>query len=380
MNRNEIDALVRAHRGRAHPVAFFHVLRQHALSKDDQAFLFEHAKVLTIHDLLTWRSRCDEGFTGAVIRRLAEIAADDPQRFDHEVLRAPRVSLAREEWIEIGDLVRGKVPDAVASRLAERGRGERLKEPSPAALAPQEEGDFIALLAGALNEGASAPPLPAPAIPAEEAEETIVERARMAWSSEERAMLLDWLARRGHPRKTLFDVALTAVRAGSIDPTLIAWMAGQLGTRAAWEAHGIDVFLAFIDRGAFAELEDMLAQTWSLASRPEPDKGPSGARRLLEAMHAGFAAALVQATREALSANDTDKACAVLSALACLDPPSRLSRSIHDLKRAVDTEGDALTLIELNARLVKHARAREATFESVIAALQGLADARLGAA
>ncbi len=68
------------------------------------------------------------------------------------------------------------------------------------------------------------------------------------------------------------------------------------------------------------------------------------------------------------------------SALACLDPPSRFSRSIHDLKRAVDTEGDALTLIELNARLVKHARAREATFESVIAALQGLADARLGAA
>ena len=42
MRKVEIDALVRAHRGRARPVAFFHVLRQPALEPDDHAFLVEH--------------------------------------------------------------------------------------------------------------------------------------------------------------------------------------------------------------------------------------------------------------------------------------------------------------------------------------------------
>jgi hypothetical protein len=366
----EIDALVRAHRGRAHPVAFFHVLRQTALDDDDHAFLLEHAAVLTIHDLLAWRSRCAPGFTGAVIRRLGQIAVDDPGRFDHEILRLPRVNLAEEEWIEIADLVRGKVPEDVFARVVERGRGQRIAEAPP----PTESDavDFVAMLADALDDpGVIAAP-PAAAIPAEEAPEVILERAQGAFSSEERAMLLDWLARRGFARRPLFEVALGAVRAGSIDPTLIAWLAAQLGTRAAWEAHGVDLFLAFTDFGAFAELEDLLAQTWSFASR---EKGGSG--RLLEAIHAAFAAALVQSTYEGLAAGDASRALTALSALACLDPPSRLSRSIRDLGRAEGAVGEVRTLIDLNARLVKHTKAREATFASVIAAVQGLADARL---
>lgn len=370
MNRKEIDALVRAHRGRAHPVAFFHVLRQTALDDDDHAFLLEHAAVLTTHDLLAWRSRCAPGFTGAVIRRLAQIAIDDPGRFDHEILRLARVDLAEEEWIEIADLVRGKVPDDVLARVIERARGQRAAEPPRPA--PADDVDFAALLADALDDSGVVAAAPSAAIPAEEAPEAILERARGAFSSEERAMLLDWLARRGFARRPLFEVALGAVRAGSIDPTLIAWLAGQLGTRAAWEAHGVDLFLAFTDQGAFAELEDLLAQTWSYASRAK-----EGSSRLLEAMHAAFAAALVQSTHEGLAAGDASRALTALSALACLDPPARLSRSIRDLGRAESAVGEVRTLIDLNARLVKHTKARDASFAGVIAAVQGLADARL---
>ena len=78
MRKVEIDALVRAHRGRARPVAFFHVLRQPALEPDDHAFLAEHMDELGATDLLRWKARCEKGFTGAVIRRLAAIAIADP--------------------------------------------------------------------------------------------------------------------------------------------------------------------------------------------------------------------------------------------------------------------------------------------------------------
>jgi len=382
MKRKEIDALVRAHRGRAHPVAFFHVLRQTTLDDDDQAFLLEHADVLTAHDLLAWRARCAPGFTGAVIRRLGQLAVDDPVRFDHEVLRAPRIDLHEEEWIELRDAVRGKVPDDLHARLDARGREPRAaSHAAPPASAEEEEEpvDFAALLAEALDDPGVAVAPAAPLIAAEEAPEAILERARCAFSSEERAMLLDWLARRGFARRALFEVALGAVRARSLDPTLVAWLSAQLGGRAAWEAHGVDVFLAFVDPGLFAELEELLAQTWSGASQAPSIAGrdePEASRRLIEAMHAAFAAALVQATREGLAAGDAGKALTALSALACLDPPSRLSRSIHDLTRAGGAAGEVRTLIDLNARLVKHGRAREASFGGVIAALQGLADAR----
>ncbi|MFT3770282.1 MAG: hypothetical protein QM820_33055 [Minicystis sp.] len=391
MRRIEIDALVRAHRGRAHPVAFFHVLRQTSLDEDDQIFLGEHADVLTVHDLLAWRSRCAPGFTGAVIRRLAQIAVDDPGRFDHEILRAPRVSLAEEEWIEIASLVRGKVPDDLDARLTARVKEPSTREPEAAratstprntgliepVVAEADPVDFSALLAEALDDPGTPVEPPAPPVSAEEAPEAILERARQAFSAEERAVLLDWLSRHGFARRPLIETALGAVRAGSIDPMLISWLAGQLGTRSAWEAHGVDLFLAFTDPGAFAELEDLLAQTWSHATRGSQDDG-AGSRRLLDAMHATFGAALIQSAREGLAAADEARALTALSALACLDPPPRLSRSIHDLLRAEHVTREVQALIELNVRLVKHAGTRDASFAGVIAAVQGMADARLG--
>jgi hypothetical protein len=97
---------------------------------------------------------------------------------------------------------------------------------------------------------------------------------------------------------------------------------------------------------------------------------------LLIALHAAFAAALLQATREGVAAGDTGRALTTLSALACLDPPPRLSRAIHDLSRLEGQSSELRVLVELNGRLVKHAGARGASFEGVIAALQSLADAR----
>ena len=66
---------------------------------------------------------------------------------------------------------------------------------------------------------------------------------------------------------------------------------------------------------------------------------------------------------------------AALSALACLDPPSRVSRAVHDLRRVPGASAAIVALLAVNERLVKHSDARDASLEGVIAALHALADA-----
>ena len=46
-----------------------------------------------------------------------------------------------------------------------------------------------------------------------------------------------------------------------------------------------------------------------------------------------FARALIEIILAALESGDEPRALAALSALACLDPPSRVSRAVHELRR-----------------------------------------------
>lgn len=374
MKRMEIDALMRAHRGRAHPVASLHILRQNTLEPDDQAFLCEHARELTIPDLLVWRTRSEPGFTGAVIRELARMAREEPAVFEHELLNAPRFALAEEEWIELADLTRGKVPPHVFERILARGVRATPNTTSSKDISTTEE-DFAAFLESALSdmEPAPSPALPQGFVDASMATAAILERARNAWSAEERVVLLEWLTAQGVPRKPLMDIAATALRAGEHDVRLRAWIASQLGTRAGWEYHGVDIVLAMLDRHAFAELSELMALVWS--GMPGADHVEDQRRGLLDSMMTALALGFVHVIREALSASLPERAMVFLSALACLDLPTRISRSIHDLLRAPGATGEVRALIELNVRLVKHKKGRSASFEDIAAAIHCLADA-----
>lgn len=370
MKKAEIDALVRAHRGRARPVAFLHVLRQPTLEEDDHVFLREHDRELTVVDLLRWRARCAPGFTAAPIRALAHVALEEPAQFEHELLDAPGFSLADEEWIELADLLRGKIPAALLQRVTDRGQGRPL--PAMEAPPPLEADPFAGLFT---DIEAGSPPAPAPPVDATLAPEAVLERARNAFSADERAALLVWLASRDVPRTTLLPIACSAVRAGELSRELCAFIAASLGSRAAWEAHGLDCFLAFLDRGALAELSDLCADAYSRARGKEGASEGSAARGLLSAMHAAFAGGLVATAHEALAAEQHPRALLSLAALTCLDPPSRLSRAVHDLRRIAGSDGDVRELVELNVRLIKHGRGREASFEGLVAAIHTLADA-----
>ncbi|MDI1436597.1 hypothetical protein [Polyangium sorediatum] len=360
-------------------MAFLHVLRQQRLDEDDQSFLRENVSELGVPDLLAWRARCEPGFTGTVLRALARIALEDPSQFEYEVLDAPRFSLHDEEWIELADLTRGKVPPRIFDRIAARRVRIEVPRVEERAALPSDDVDLAGFLESSIAEIAPAGPGLATPIDASLAPEAIVERARNAWSAEERAMLLEWAAAHGVPRKPLVEIAVAAVRAGELDPRLRAFLAAQVGTRAAWDAHGQDVVLAFLDRSAYSSLSEICALVWSAARGAPAVRGVPGGRDepqgLLSAMSAAFAAALVHMARESLVASLPARGMAALSALACLAPPPRLSRSIHDLLRAPGVVGEVLALVELNVRLVKHSSARDASFESIVAAIHCLADA-----
>jgi hypothetical protein len=415
MRKAELDALVRAHRGRARPVAFFHVLRQAALEPDDHAFLTAHIDELGATDLLRWRARCEEGFTGPVIQRLARIAIADPAYFAHDVLDVPRLELDDPEWIELADLLRGKVPAAIYQRVLGRCRREpperrtdfvftpgvldgagffldagddaRVPEPGQGLaraarmtdlLAARREGALViddgALLSlamerarGASTEDWSFAVLDFPA----GLRDAILEKARRTRNGAERANLLGWLEAHGEPRGALIELALTAIRGGEVSYGLLCWLTRQLTTRAAWDKHGLVVLSALMAQRAFSEIGELVTVAWSEAGRgdAEPPRG------LLEAISVAFALALLELSREALAHGDEDFAMAALSALACLDPPSRVSRAVHDLRRAPGVSAPIVALLAVNERLVKHSDARDASLEGVIAALHAIADA-----
>jgi hypothetical protein len=414
MKKVEIDALLRAHRGNARPVAFFHVLRQPALSPDDHAFLTEHIEALGATDLHRWRARCEPGHTGVVIRRLAELAIRDPGSFEHEVLGVPRLVLEEEEWRELLDLTRGKVPEALHAHIAERGRRPPRESQSTWMFSPRvipsnepfffEEDEHLApdvdgrplrdLSLAAVLAARAAGKLTMSdealaALASERARtseedwslavvdfpevlrDAVLEKARRARTDSERANLLFWLDARGTPRATTLDIALSAVRAGRYSEGILHWLSGQLTTRAAWEKHGFEALSALADRRAFAGMSRLVTVAWSEAGRggKEPPRG------LLDAIQGALALVLVGLTRQSLTAGEPDRALAALSALACLDPPSRVSRAVHELTRLPGLTPEITELIAVNERLVKHSDARDASLEGVIAALHAIADA-----
>jgi hypothetical protein len=415
MRKAEIDALVRAHRGRTRPVAFFYVLRQPALEPDDHAFLSEHIDELGASDLLRWRARCEPGFTGPVIRQLARLAIDDPAYFKHEVLNLPRFELEEPEWIELAELMRGKVPEEIYERVVarcERKPARRASEfvftpgvlkaygsflddedgPEPG-LPAEPEGtrdlsmakilaarragslqlDDKALLKLAMEracrsgEDWSVGILEFPEI----LRDAIFEKARRTARGGERANLLGWLEAHGAPRGALLEIALGSIRAGGISYPELSWLTTQLTTRTAWEKHGLETLTVLMAKRAFAEISELIAVTWSEAGRD----GKAVPRGFLEAIQGAFALTLLGMAREALAAGDEPHALATLSALACLDPPSRVSRAVHDLRRFGGVSSEIDELIAVNERLVKHSDARDASLEGVVAALHAIADA-----
>jgi hypothetical protein len=433
MRKAEIEALVRAHGGRARPVAFFHVLRQPALEADDHAFLLEHVDELGGSDLLRWRARCQPGFTGTVIRQLARLALQAPQQFELEVLGVPRLELDEHEWIELADLLRGKVSRAIHDRVLSRCRRDPVTSvttwvftpgviPVPPGFldddddgAPDPSGrdgvgsaskaagtpiaaSLLALRDRSMREVVSARrrgTLPIDdttffAYAMERARssdedwsfavlelpdamhDAVLEKLRRTRNGSERANLLAWLEAHGVPRAALLGLAFESIRGtGEVSYGLVAWLTRQLTTRAAWDKHGLEALSTLLDRRAFAEAGELVTIAWSEAGRD----GETPPRGLLEAMQVAMALALLGMARGALARGDQAGAMAALSALACLDPPSRVSRAVHDLRRAPGAGTDVAELIAVNERLVKHSAARDASLEGIIAALHAIADA-----
>jgi hypothetical protein len=172
-------------------------------------------------------------------------------------------------------------------------------------------------------------------------------------------------------RAALMDIALGAIRAGDDAYAVLSWLARQLTTRAAWDRHGLETLSTLMSARAFSEIGELVTLAWSEASHG----GKEVSRGFLEAIQVAFALVLLGMAREALAAGREAGATAALSALACLDPPSRVSRAVHELRRVPGASPDVVELIAVNERLVKHSDARDASLEGFVAALHAIADA-----
>ena len=333
---------------------------------------------------------------------------------------SPGSKLDEDEWRELADLLRGKVPEALYARVAahggprpprvapeatwkpgvydlpgflgdedagalrpafERSAGRALRERSTLEiLAARRAGEIaiedaalVALLrerARSSSEDWSFAVLDFP----DGLDDAVLEKARASVRGEERANLLCWLEARGVPRAALLAIALDPARRQQVSYPELCWLSRQLSTRAAWDRHGVETLSALVGQRAFPEIGELVTVAWSEAGRG----GKDPPRGLLEAMQVAFALALCGLAREAIAAGDAPGAMAALSALACLDPPSRISRAVHALGRDAAAAGapEAVAeLIAVNERLVKHSDARDASLECVVAALHAMADA-----
>lgn len=414
MHKYDIEALVRAHRGRARPVAFLHVLRQPKLDPDDHAFLLEHVNELGFADMLRWRSRCEPGFSGVVIRELARMAEADPVAFRHEVLDAPRLDLLEDEWRELADRLHNKIPDAIHAIVVERG-GPRPERPPPEKLfspvvvkgeslflrdddiAPEvtigleaaRELAMAELLAARRTQRLDVDDAGFAELALERARtgeedwtsltpalelvlvEAVAERAKRTRNADERANLLVWLERAELPRATLFAISLSPLD-GPMSMGLVAWIARHLSNRAAWEKHGLELCRVLLERGAYGEIAEVVTL---VCGDPFRRDDADRMRGVLEVIQYSLGAALVREAREGIVRRDEPRAMGPLSALVCLDPPSRLSRAVRELKSLDAPSQEIADLIAVNERMIRYSDARGATLEGVIAACHALADA-----
>lgn len=129
MHKDDIGALFRAHKCRAHPVAFLHILRQARLDHDDCAFLFEHIRELESVDLVRFHARCPPEANAPIFDELARRAQMDPQRFRYELLDPLRASMSEREWVELADHLSGQVPPDLWECVLRRSHADSSSPP-----------------------------------------------------------------------------------------------------------------------------------------------------------------------------------------------------------------------------------------------------------
>jgi hypothetical protein len=402
MKRREIEALVRAHRDRPRAVAFLHVLRQPALEDDDHAFLAEAAGELTAPDLLRWRARSGPDKRSVILPHLARMAIDSPAQFEHEVLNAPGMSLEEDEWETLALLTRGKVPAPLLGRIERREAHPPAPSPSGAARfnASADEGPVDLASMFDLDDGGSLGGHDAPATAASTDDspggglslgdelgldfggdlggeddplfadpyaglttEAGLDKARTSPSGEERAMLLEWLEGQGVAQGMLLAIALEGLRSGPVASPLVAWVGKKLSSREAWQQHGGALFSALVERHAFAEMQELLAQ------------GQDG---LAAPALAALSNALVDRAHAAIGARDVAGAGAVLSGLMCLDVAEAQKeryRALAEAAREEQVSEDIVVLVELLLRQARQNAPRGETLEGMVAAVHALSDA-----
>jgi len=402
MPKAEIDALVHAHRGHARAVAFLHVLRQTTLGEDDQTFLQANAAGLTAPDLLRWRARTAPAGRAPILVALAKMAEGSPSTFEHEVLNAPGLSFDDREWETLADLLREKVPPALHARVVQKNAlpPPHAKSTEVALFSPDGEPpvDLAAMLSfddapkaeavtddlvgslfgeGSLEgelgldfDGDDKAPFfadPFEGLSTEDAQEKLFKSE----NPDERAMLIEWLESRGVDELKLVSSALVTLLDSRwpVPAPIVSWMGKKLAKKETFTLNGVAFFSALVQRRAYTELQEVLAQAQTLAGGD------------MSAVLFSFAGVLLDEARYAIRAKDEPRAEAALAGLACIDVPEAMRPRFKLLKEALKRAKASpilFTLADINARFAREGKTapRSAPLEAMIAAVHAYSDAR----
>jgi hypothetical protein len=329
------------------------------------------------------------------------MAESSPAQFEHEVLNAPGTSFEPAEWQALAELTRGKVPAALFGRIERREA--RPPAPSPAGVAlftaAADDGPVDLASMFDLDDGPAPTPSTGPAPGEDDSQgdrlslgdelaldfggelgddpgdplfldpyaglttEAGLDKARASTSGDERAMLLEWLDGQAVGHNTLLAIALEGLRSGPVSSALVGWVGKKLASRQRWQEHGEELFSALVERRAFAEMQELLAQ---------------GSNALAEPALAALTNALVDRALAAIASRDAATAGALLSGLACLDA-SEEQKSRYDAlaeaARGAQAGDDVVVLVNLLVRLSRQHARRGETLEGMVAAVHALSDA-----
>ncbi len=136
-----------------------------------------------------------------------------------------------------------------------------------------------------------------------------------------------------------------------------------LSNRARWETFGPRVVRAMLEDAA----ADVL---WSLVKSATAERSGEVPQGIVVAIHEAVAVVLLQRAATALAVSDEAHAVPALHALVALHPPARLSVKLLPMIPKTQPDTEARDLVELNLRLLKRSKTRDAQPADVLGALQ----------
>jgi hypothetical protein len=194
-------------------------------------------------------------------------------------------------------------------------------------------------------------------------------RCRAGIDARELVPLGRWLLKGGRDPREILGCVLDRSPRLPWDHPMPSLIDDILSSRSRWETFGPSIVAAML-------ADDAMGALWSLIRGATSNKDGASPHGIVVAIHEAVAVALLHYASRALDAHDEAAAVPSLHALVALHPPARLSKKLLPMIAKTQPGGEARDLVEMNLRLLRRSRTRDAQPSDLLGALQLLGEAK----